>query len=208
MAPARDDNWADAEFCHRRLAVTSWDEHRLWQGAINNTAGPPFSTRASHLSNTQYLEFRRQDVIARMTPDSPARDRQLYEEALAAAPEDTLLRSRFAQYLEATGSRADAIKEFQRVCDCYLTLSGLTTIWATSWFAREDSAKRLKVLSGRSRFGATLRRRARNSAEFKPASHRRWNFHCLQWPFRSRSAQNANRSLSRGNLTARLIPGL
>jgi tetratricopeptide (TPR) repeat protein len=110
-------DWADAEFCNRGLAVTSWDDHRLWQGAINNTAGPPFSTQASHRSNSQYLESRRQDVIARMTPDSPARDRQLYEEALAAAPEDTLLRSRFAQYLEATGSRADAIKEFQRVCE-------------------------------------------------------------------------------------------
>jgi tetratricopeptide (TPR) repeat protein len=111
------DNWADAEHCNRRLAVTSWDEHRLWQGAINNTAEPPFSTRASHRSNFQYLESRRLEVIARMTPDSPARDRQIYEEALAAAPEDSLLRSRFAQYLEATGARADAIKEFQRVCE-------------------------------------------------------------------------------------------
>jgi tetratricopeptide (TPR) repeat protein len=110
------DNWADAEFCNRRLAVTSWDEHRLWQGAINNTAAPPFSTRASHRSNSQYLESRRQDVIARMTPDSPVRDRQIYEEALAAAPEDPLLRARFGQYLEATGSRLDAIAEFQRVC--------------------------------------------------------------------------------------------
>lgn len=113
----RREDWADAEFCNRRLAVTSWDEHRLWQGAINNTAAPPFSTRASHRSNSQYLEWRRQDVIARMTPDSPVRDHQLYEEALTAAPQDPLLRSRFAQYLEATGSRPEAIAEFQRVCE-------------------------------------------------------------------------------------------
>ncbi|MEK7781089.1 MAG: hypothetical protein AAB370_06270, partial [Verrucomicrobiota bacterium] len=114
-APRRDD-WADAEFCDRRLAVTSWDEHRLWQGALDHTAAPPFSTQASHLSSTQYIEFRRQEVITRMKPDSPARDRQLYVEALAAAPEDTLLRARFAQYLEATGARPEAIAEFQRVC--------------------------------------------------------------------------------------------
>lgn len=113
----RGDDWAAAEFCNRRLAVTSWDEHRLWQGAIKNTAAPPFSTQASHLSNTQYFDFRRQEVIARMNPESPARDRQLYEEALAAAPEDTLMRSRFAQYLEAIGSRPEAIAEFQRVCE-------------------------------------------------------------------------------------------
>jgi len=117
MSAPRGDDWAEAEFCNRRLAVTSWDEHRLWQGALDHTAGAPFSTQASHRSNSQYLEFRRQDVIARMNPESPARDRQLYEEALAAAPEDTLLRSRFAQYLEATGSRPEAIAKFQRVCE-------------------------------------------------------------------------------------------
>jgi len=117
MSAPRGDDWAEAEFCNRRLAVTSWDEHRLWQGALDHTAGAPFSTQASHRSNSQYLEFRRQDVIARMNPESPARDRQLYEEALVAAPEDTLLRSRFAQYLEATGSRPEAIAEFQRVCE-------------------------------------------------------------------------------------------
>lgn len=113
----RGDDWADAEFCNRRLAVTSWDEHRLWQGAIDHTAAPPFSTQASHFSSRQYCESRRQEVIERMTPDSPARDRQLYVEALAAAPEDTLLRARFAQYLEATGARPEAIAEFQRVCE-------------------------------------------------------------------------------------------
>lgn len=111
------EHWAEAEFCNRRLAVTSWDEHRLWRGALDHTAAPPFSTQASHRSNTQYIEFRRQEVIARMTPSSPARDRQLYEEALTAAPEDTLLHARFAQYLEATGSRLEAIAEFQRVCE-------------------------------------------------------------------------------------------
>lgn len=113
----RGDDWAEAEFCNRRLAVTSWDEHRLWQGAIDHTAAPPFSTQASHFSSRQYCESRRQEVIARMNPESPARDRQLYVEALAVAPEDTLLRARFAQYLEATGARPEAIAEFQRVCE-------------------------------------------------------------------------------------------
>ena len=117
LGAPRGDDWADAEFCNRRLAVTSWDEHRLWQGAKERAAVPPFTTQASHFVNTQYFEFRRQGVIARINPESPARDRQLYEAALAAAPEDPLLRSRFAQYLEATGARPEAIAEFQRVCE-------------------------------------------------------------------------------------------
>lgn len=117
MGAPREGDWADIGFCNRHLAVTSWDEHRLWQGALNNTAAPPFTTQASHLSNTRYYEFRRQEVLAGMDSQSPARDRQLYEEALLAAPEDPLLHARFAQYLEATGSRPEAIAEFQRVCE-------------------------------------------------------------------------------------------
>ena len=117
MGTPRGDDWADIEFCNRLLAVTSWDEHRLWQGALDRASVPPFTTQASHLSNTQYYEFRRQSVIANMNSESPANDRRLYEEALKAAPDDTLLHARFAQYLEATGSRPEAIAEFQRVCE-------------------------------------------------------------------------------------------
>lgn len=117
MGAPRGDDWADLALCNRLLAVTSWDEHRLWQGVLNNTAAPPFTTQASHLSNTRYYEFRRQEVVAGMDPQSPARDRQLYEDALRAAPEDPILHARFAQYLEATGSRAEAIAAFQRVCE-------------------------------------------------------------------------------------------
>ena len=117
IGASRGDDWADSEFCNRRLAVTSWDEHRLWQGALDHTAAPPFSTQASHFSSKQYCEFRRQEVIARMNPESPARDRRLYEEALAVAPDDPISHARFAQYLEATGSRQEAIAKFQRVCE-------------------------------------------------------------------------------------------
>jgi tetratricopeptide (TPR) repeat protein len=117
ISPPRGDDWAEAEYCDRRLAVTSWDEHRLWQGVLKHTAAPPFTTQVSHPSSTQYYESRRLEVIARMNPESPAHDRRLYEEALAAAPEDPILHARFAQYLEATGSRQEAITACQRVCD-------------------------------------------------------------------------------------------
>ena len=117
MQASREGEWAEAEFCNRRLAVTSWDEHRLWFLMLDRLKRPPFTNQSSNPSNVQHLELRRQSVIAQMTPESPARDRQLYEEALAAAPEDTLLRARFGQYLEATGSRQEAIVQFQRVCE-------------------------------------------------------------------------------------------
>ena len=113
----RGNDWADIAFCNRLLAVTSWDEHRLWQGSLDRASVAPFTTQASHLSNTQYYEFRRQAVIANMNSESPASDRRLYEDALKAAPEDTLLHARFAQYLEATGSRPEAIAEFKHVCE-------------------------------------------------------------------------------------------
>ncbi len=114
---ASERDWADADFCKRRLAVTSWDEHRLWFLMLDRLKRPPFTNQSSNPSNAEFLDSRRQDVIARMAPESPALDRQLYKEALALAPEDNLIFARFGQYLEATGSRQEAIVQFQRVCE-------------------------------------------------------------------------------------------
>jgi tetratricopeptide (TPR) repeat protein len=109
-------DWAEAEVCNRRLAATAWDQHRLWDGTIKRTDTEPFISQTSHRSHMQYCEARRLAVIAGMTLETPQQDRQIYEAALAASPGDALIRARFAQYLEATGSRSEAIAEFTRVC--------------------------------------------------------------------------------------------
>jgi tetratricopeptide (TPR) repeat protein len=117
------ESWAEAEACNRRLAATVWDENRLWREQIQRLSVPPFTTQSSHLQNTQYCQLRVQEVLARIKPETPAQDRQVYEAALAQAPEDCLLRGNYAQFLEATGSRAEAITQGQRVCTLLPDLS-------------------------------------------------------------------------------------
>jgi tetratricopeptide (TPR) repeat protein len=56
-------------------------------------------------------------IISKIGEDTPREDRELYELAIARAPEDNLLRTRYAQYLEAMGFRSEAIAECQRVCE-------------------------------------------------------------------------------------------
>jgi tetratricopeptide (TPR) repeat protein len=111
------EGWAEAEVCNRRLAATVWDENRLWREELQRISVPPFTAQTSHASNTRYLQARLREVISRIKPETPGHDRQVYEAALAAAPEDNLLRGNFAQFLEATGSRPEAILQAQRVCE-------------------------------------------------------------------------------------------
>jgi tetratricopeptide (TPR) repeat protein len=117
IASRASAGWADAEVCHRRLAVTIWDENRLWREELQRMSIPPFTDRSSHPNNVRYCQDQLQEAIARIKPETPAQDRQMYEAAVAAAPEDNLLRGNFAQFLEATGSRSEAIRQAQRVCE-------------------------------------------------------------------------------------------
>jgi tetratricopeptide (TPR) repeat protein len=117
IASRASAGWADAEVCHRRLAVTIWDENRLWREELQRMSVPPFTDRSSHPNNVRYCQDQLQEAIARIKPETPAQDRQMYEAAVAAAPEDNLLRGNFAQFLEATGSRSEAIRQAQRVCE-------------------------------------------------------------------------------------------
>jgi tetratricopeptide (TPR) repeat protein len=52
-----------------------------------------------------------------LTPETPRREREVYEAALDRAPDDVLLRGNYAQFLEVTGARAAAIQHGQQVCE-------------------------------------------------------------------------------------------
>jgi Tfp pilus assembly protein PilF len=56
------------------------------------------------------------EVDARTTPESPALDDQMYAAALAAHPDDTLVRWNYAQFFERSGRLTEAVKQGQVVC--------------------------------------------------------------------------------------------
>jgi tetratricopeptide (TPR) repeat protein len=107
---------AESEACRRRLAATVWDEKRVWDLALGRISAAPFTAQSSHPRNRQYIGDRMDEVEARTTPESPALDDQMYAAALAAHPDDTLVRWNYAQFFERNGRLTEAVKQGQLVC--------------------------------------------------------------------------------------------
>lgn len=106
----------ESEACQRRLAATLWDEKRIWDVALGRISTAPFTAQSSHPRNRQYITDRKKEVDSRTTPLSSALDEQMYEAALAADPDDTLLRWNYAQFLERNGRLTEAANQGLVVC--------------------------------------------------------------------------------------------
>ena len=107
----------ESEACAQRLASTLWDQKRVWELALGRISGPPFTAQSSHPRNVQYGQDRVKEVDSRTTPESPARDEAMYETALAAHPDDTLVRWNYAQFLERSGRLSEAVNQGILICD-------------------------------------------------------------------------------------------
>jgi tetratricopeptide (TPR) repeat protein len=117
------DVWADEAECDRRLALTQFDRQRLGREMIQRISVAPFTSQSSHAANVRHAQARLQEILSHVTPESPKSDRALYEEALTRAPNDNLLHANFAQFLDATGAKEEAIVQGQRVCELLPDLS-------------------------------------------------------------------------------------
>jgi tetratricopeptide (TPR) repeat protein len=115
---ARDKgNWASAELCERRLAVTVWDRQRVWQPIFNRITSPPFTGQLNHAAYFKLCEAKLDEAKSRMNTQTPEQARQMYEQALALAPDDNFLHGNFERFLEAGGFLAPAIAEAKRCCE-------------------------------------------------------------------------------------------
>jgi tetratricopeptide (TPR) repeat protein len=103
--------------CIRRLAITLWDQKRVWDVAHGRISVEPFVSQSCNASNLQYCKDRMLEVDKRTTSASPAQDRQSYEYALGRRPEDTLIRWNYAQFFERFGALPEAIVQGKRICD-------------------------------------------------------------------------------------------
>ena len=108
---------AEAQACDRRLAVTVWDQKRVWDVALGRISVAPFTSQSSHQRNLQYCKERVREVASRTTPATFASDRQMYLDALEREPDDTPVRWNYAQFLERTGSLPEAIAQGRIICD-------------------------------------------------------------------------------------------
>jgi tetratricopeptide (TPR) repeat protein len=109
--------WASAELCDRRLAVSPWDRFRVWQENFSRVAEPPFTDQLNSAPRAKFYEAKLQELNSQMTEQTRAQSRATYEEALAISPDDYDLRENFAQFLDQTGDLPEAPAEEERVSE-------------------------------------------------------------------------------------------
>lgn len=117
ITAAGRSEWVNADVCERQLAATLWDQHRVWNLILARSLQPPATAQANHRENILHYKDQKKFVISKIDDKTPQQDRELYEQALARAPDDNQLHARYAQYLEAMGFRSEAISEYQRICE-------------------------------------------------------------------------------------------
>jgi tetratricopeptide (TPR) repeat protein len=109
--------WASADLCDRRLAVSPWDRFRVWQENYSRVSEPPFTEQLNDVPRARFYMAKLQELGSRMTEQTRTQSRALYEEALRLSPNDSCLRENFAQFLDQTGNLAEAPGEEQQVSD-------------------------------------------------------------------------------------------
>jgi tetratricopeptide (TPR) repeat protein len=122
---ARDKgNWAAAELCGSRLAVTVWDRQRVWQPILSRIKSPPFTGQFNHTASLKIYGAKLDEAASMMNTQTPEKARQMYEQALALAPDDYFLHGNFERFLEKGGYMASAISEAKRCCELVPQLPG------------------------------------------------------------------------------------
>jgi tetratricopeptide (TPR) repeat protein len=109
--------WASAEFCDRRLAVSPWDRFRVWQENYSRVSEPPFTEQLNDVPRARFYMAKLQELNSQMTEQTRRQSRADYEETLALTPDDYCLRENFAQFLDQTGNLAEAATQEQRVSE-------------------------------------------------------------------------------------------
>ena len=109
--------WASAELCDRRLAVSPWDRFRVWQENYSRVSEPPFTDQLNDAPRAKFYIEKLKELNAQMTEQTRAQSRAAYEEALALRPDDYDLRENFAQFLDQTGNLAESPGQEQRVSE-------------------------------------------------------------------------------------------
>ncbi len=117
-------DWAPEKLCDARLAVTVWDRQRVWQPIMNRVTSPPFTEQFNHADSLKVYQAKLEEAKSLMKTQTPAQARQMYEEAVAVAPDDYFLHGNFQRFLEKGGYLSAAIVEAKRCCELVPQLPG------------------------------------------------------------------------------------
>ncbi len=108
--------WASPTTPQRLLALTLWDQHRLWLEMADRQSRPPFTDRLNNDEAIAWCQMRASRLAEQK--DHPI-NRLIYERALEASPEDYFLNARFGAYLQMNGLVEEALPYLQHSADAF-----------------------------------------------------------------------------------------
>jgi tetratricopeptide (TPR) repeat protein len=109
--------WAPADVCDRRLAVSPWDRCRLWEENFSRVSESPFTGQLNDVPRAKFYMAKLKELGAQLNDQAREQSRVLYQDAVARVPDDYVLHQNFAQFLSQIGDLPAAVKEEQRFSD-------------------------------------------------------------------------------------------
>jgi len=116
IVESQTKNWLGNDACNRQLALTTWDQLRLWQEETKRINMMPFISQASNPLNKKNISKKKREIKARKTWKTWAQDNQMYISALDLAPEDTFLVENYSNFLIAYGKKNEALEQAENFC--------------------------------------------------------------------------------------------
>ena len=101
--------------CARALAYTSLDEANVLAAMAQQTGKPPFLDQLDHATRQAEMERLVKDRLTRFAVQDYEQAAGIYRAAIAASPDDWMLRYNYANLLGGRGKFAEALPEFQFV---------------------------------------------------------------------------------------------
>ncbi len=109
--------WASAQLCDRRLAVSPWDRFRVWQENYSRVSEPPFTDQINDVERAKFYMAKLKELNLQLNEDARERSRVAYQDALMRIPDDLYLRENYSQFLDQTGDFTEAVSQEQHVCE-------------------------------------------------------------------------------------------
>jgi tetratricopeptide (TPR) repeat protein len=117
--------WETEAECEWQLGVSTWNRLQVCQEIMERQLGAPYTGQMSHEATMRLYKAKIDELKAQVKSEPPEQTRQLYNRALAAAPDDYQLYWNFAQYLAWKGDLAQATEELQRTKKLMPKMPGL-----------------------------------------------------------------------------------
>jgi tetratricopeptide (TPR) repeat protein len=114
---AANQPWPSAADCARRLAWSDWDEQAALSDIFVRLSDPPFTGQLNHAAQVQSLKASLEKLLPATQPAGINAAQKICEDAVAAMPDDPLLREQLASLKQSSGDLAGALTNAQRAAE-------------------------------------------------------------------------------------------